>query len=80
MSEHDVDQAQAEAPETPAPEVDVPETATPETATPETGVPAVDEVLASMAEVTQRPVHEHVEIFGRAQDQLRRALDDAGSE
>ena len=47
-----------------------------------TGVPAVDEVLQLVAHVSDRPVSEHVEVFERAHEQLRRALDaqpEAGS-
>ena len=40
-----------------------------------TGVASVDQVLAEVAAVTDRPVSEHVEVFERAHDQLRRALD-----
>lgn len=41
----------------------------------ETGVPAVDEVLRSLDALAERPVDEHVEIFERAHEQLRRSLD-----
>ena len=40
-----------------------------------TGVPAVDEVLERVSRLAQRPVSEHVEVFERAHEQLRRALD-----
>jgi len=40
-----------------------------------TGVPAVDEVLRQVAQLSERPVSEHVEVFERAHEQLRRALD-----
>ena len=40
-----------------------------------TGVPAVDEVLQRVSHVAERPVSEHVEVFERAHEQLRRALD-----
>ena len=40
-----------------------------------TGVASVDQVLAEVAEVADRPVSDHVEVFERAHDQLRRALD-----
>lgn len=40
--------------------------------------PAVDRVLQSLDELTQRPVAEHVAVFEAAQEALRAALDDAG--
>ena len=40
-----------------------------------TGVAAVDGVLADVAAVSGMPVSEHVAVFERAHDQLRRALD-----
>lgn len=40
-----------------------------------TGVAVVDQVLTDVAAVADRPVTEHVEVFERAHDQLRRALD-----
>lgn len=40
-----------------------------------TGVAAVDQVLADVAAVSGTPVSEHVGVFERAHDQLRRALD-----
>ncbi len=40
-----------------------------------TGITAVDQVLAEVATVADRPVSDHVEVFERAHDQLRRALD-----
>ena len=40
-----------------------------------TGIEAVDQVLADVAAVTDAPVSEHVAVFERAHDQLRRALD-----
>jgi hypothetical protein len=46
-----------------------------------TGVDAVDRVLAEVAALADRPVGEHVQVFERAHEQLRRALDarpDAG--
>lgn len=41
----------------------------------ETGVPAVDEVLRSVRGLEERPVGEHVQVFERAHERLRRALD-----
>jgi hypothetical protein len=43
-----------------------------------TGVESVDRVLAEVAAVADAPVGEHVQVFERAHEQLRRALD-AGS-
>ncbi len=40
-----------------------------------TGVDSVDRVLADVAAVADIPVRDHVEVFERAHDQLRRALD-----
>jgi hypothetical protein len=40
-----------------------------------TGVEAVDRVLAEVAAVADAPVAEHVQVFERAHEQLRRALD-----
>ena len=40
-----------------------------------TGVESVDRVLAEVAAVASAPVAEHVQVFERAHEQLRRALD-----
>jgi hypothetical protein len=40
-----------------------------------TGVESVDRVLAEVAAVADAPVGEHVQVFERAHEQLRRALD-----
>ncbi len=40
-----------------------------------TGVPAVDEVLAEVDGLAERPVEDHVAVFERAHETLRRALD-----
>lgn len=40
-----------------------------------TGVPGVDEVIAAVEELEERPLEEHVGVFEAAHDQLRRALD-----
>ncbi len=40
-----------------------------------TGVPAVDAVLSEVAGLAGLPVADHVGVFERAHDQLRRALD-----
>jgi hypothetical protein len=44
-------------------------------AAPATGNAVVDDVLASVAALADRPVEEHVAVFEQAHDQLRRALD-----
>lgn len=46
-----------------------------------TGVAAVDEVIASVEALAERPLAEHAAVFTTAQERLRRALDadpDAG--
>ena len=40
-----------------------------------TGVPAVDRVLAMVESVGELPLAERVQVFERAHDELRRALD-----
>jgi hypothetical protein len=40
-----------------------------------TGDPRVDEVLTSLDGLDERPVGEHAEVFERAHEQLRAALD-----
>lgn len=40
-----------------------------------TGVPQVDAVLQEVADLADRPVSDHVAVFERAHEQLRRALD-----
>lgn len=40
-----------------------------------TGVEAVDRVLAEVAALADSPLDQHVHVFERAHDQLRRALD-----
>lgn len=40
-----------------------------------TGVAEVDAVLASLDDLADLPVHEHVTVFERAHERLRRALD-----
>ena len=42
------------------------------------GHPVVDEVLASMAGLEDRPAVEHVAVFEAAHDRLRGALSEAG--
>jgi len=41
----------------------------------QTGVASVEEVLASVEALAGRPLEEHVQVFERAHEQLRRALD-----
>ena len=43
-----------------------------------TGHPAVDEVLASLARLDDRPAADHIEVFESAHERLRAALADAG--
>ena len=43
--------------------------------TPTTGVPAVDEVVAEVDALDQRPLEEHLATFERAHERLRAALD-----
>jgi len=45
---------------------------------PRTGVPAVDAVLERVDAVAERDVDEHVAVFERAHEDLRRALDGSG--
>ena len=40
-----------------------------------TGVESVDEVIAAVEELEERPIEEHVGVFETAHEQLRRALD-----
>lgn len=40
-----------------------------------TGIDAVDQVLVDVAAVATAPVGDHVQVFERAHEQLRRALD-----
>lgn len=42
-----------------------------------TGHPAVDEVLRSLRDLEHLPTGEHVAVFERAHERLRRALDEA---
>lgn len=45
-----------------------------------TGHPAVDEVLRSLDALDDAPVDEHVGVFERAHEQLRRTLQGAGDD
>lgn len=40
-----------------------------------TGIAMVDEVVREMERVSDQPVADHVQVFERAHEQLRRALD-----
>ena len=51
------------------------QTATPESRSVRTGVTDVDEVLAAVESLADRPVEEHVAVFEQAHERLRRALD-----
>lgn len=46
----------------------------------ETGHPAVDEVLRSLSTLDDLPVDEHVAVFERAHEELRRTLSGAGDD
>jgi hypothetical protein len=52
-------------------------TAAPAPGPAQTGVPEVDQVLAAVEELEERPIEEHVGVFETAHEQLRRALDPA---
>ena len=54
---------------------DVPDFEDPEPERVRTDVPEVDEVLAAVEELEDRPIEEHVGVFETAHEQLRRALD-----
>lgn len=51
------------------------ESAAPEPEAVRTGIDEVDAVLASLDGLDERPLAEHVEVFGTAHEQLRGALD-----
>jgi hypothetical protein len=57
------------------PGADEQETVAPETERLRTGVAAVDEVIAAVEQLEERPIEEHVGVFETAHEQLRRALD-----
>jgi len=65
----------SEDPEFPGP-ADEPETEPPEPERVRTGVAGVDEVIAEVEGLEERPIEEHVGVFEAAHDRLRRALDD----
>jgi hypothetical protein len=62
-----------EDPEFPGP--DEPETVPPVPERVRTGLSDVDEVIAAVEELEERPIEEHVGVFEAAHDRLRRALD-----
>lgn len=64
----------SEDPDLPVPEE--PEASPPESERVRTGVQRVDEVIAAVEELEDRPLEEHVGVFEAAHAQLRRALDD----
>lgn len=57
-----------------------PESVPPEQERVRTGVPGVDEVIAAVEELEERPIEEHAGVFEAAQDRLRRELDAAGDD
>ncbi|MBI2242994.1 MULTISPECIES: hypothetical protein [unclassified Nocardioides] len=63
----------SEDPDLPVP--DEPETIPSEPERVRTGVADVDEVIAAVEELEERPIEEHVGVFEAAHDRLRRALD-----
>lgn len=63
----------SEDPDLPVP--DEPETIPTEPERVRTGVADVDEVIAAVEQLEERPVEEHVAVFETAHDRLRRALD-----
>ena len=52
-----------------------PETPTPDVEPERTGVEEVDEVIASLQGLDERPIEEHPAVFERAHERLRQALD-----
>lgn len=74
MQEHEAPQESAEAADAPADTDDASQAAPIEF----TGQAAVDAVLASLESLDDLPVAEHVEVFDRAHEGLRRSLDEAG--
>jgi hypothetical protein len=63
-----------EDPDLPTP--DEPPATPPEPERVRTGVSRVDEVIAAVEELEERPLEEHVAVFETAHAELRRALDD----
>jgi hypothetical protein len=64
----------SEEPDLPVPEE--PAATPPEPERVHTGVEHVDEVIAAVEELEERPLEEHVGVFETAHAELRRALDD----
>ena len=64
----------SEDPDLHAPDPDVAAPPVPERV--RTGVSSVDEVIAAVEELEDRPLEEHVGVFETAHHELRRALDD----
>ena len=64
----------SEDPDFPVP--DEPETAPSEPERVRTGLPSIDEVIAAVEELEDRPIEEHVGVFETAHERLRRALDE----
>jgi hypothetical protein len=66
-----------EDPEFPGPAEDPaePETVPPEPERVRTGDSEVDDVIAAVEELEERPIEEHVGVFETAHERLRRALD-----
>jgi hypothetical protein len=52
-----------------------PEAPTPDVEPERTGVEEVDEVIASLQGLDERPIEEHPAVFERAHERLRQALD-----
>jgi len=66
----------SEDPDIPVP--DEPETVPSEPERVRTGMPDVDEVIAAVEDLEDRPIEEHVGVFETAHERLRRALDQPG--
>jgi hypothetical protein len=54
---------------------DEPEQVPPEPERVRTGMADIDEVIAAVEELEDRPIEEHVGVYETAHDRLRRALD-----
>ena len=80
MSEHQSPPEHVDEPVEVAPESSTDESGTEHESAETTGHPVVDDVVASLAGLGERPVSEHVEVFESAHDRLRAALADAGDD